>query len=267
MKPLPCSQKLRVMIGLLFLIFPSALILVAQSGQGRANAERANSQAPAASVPSKNTAESQQVVADKVDDLNRRLDSELKASDDRYEALLRTTERDFHAVELVVVLGSLFVGIVVGWATYREVQQRAHERTFYEGQVTKASEREEQTHSYAIRFAEQHVSRSAEILSEQIENMSKLGKVIDMMNKTFEKQLTTMNQVDQLKDEITKLQGMWTNVAGDYEKKYNTVDDIMAPFKDRNRMDVSRLSSEEATEPNRALAVFLELPEWFLVDK
>ncbi len=192
--------------------------------------------------------------------MNRRLDSELKASNDRYDALLQTTERDFHAIELIVVLGSLFVGVVVGWATYLEVQQRNKERKFYEDQVSRAGKREEEAHGYAIRFAEQQVSRSGEVLSGQIDNMSKVGKVIDLMNKTFDKQLTALNQVDQLKAEITKLQGMWTNVAGDYEKKYSAVEDIMAPFKDRNRMDVSRLSKEEAAEPNRALAVFQRMP-------
>ena len=64
-----------------------------------------------------------------------------------------------------------------------------------------------------------------------------------------------------------KLQASRTNVAGDYEKKYASVDEIMSPFKERNRMDVSRLSREEAVEPNRALALFPEVPDWFLTER
>jgi len=94
-----------------------------------------------------------------------------------------------------VLLGSLFVGVVVGWATYREVQQRNKERAFYESPATRAEKREEQAHSYAVRFAEQQWSRSGDIMSGQIENMTRLGGVIDLMNKTFDKQLTTLTQL------------------------------------------------------------------------
>jgi tetratricopeptide (TPR) repeat protein len=234
-------------------------------GNGQPSSPRSakNSSSPGEPEQSHDTSE----IEEKVDSLNRRLDSELRASNDRYEVLLRTTERDFHAIELFVLLGSLFVGVFVGWATYREAQQRGKDRLFYESRVKEAEQREEETHSYAVRFAEQQLSRAGEVVSVQIENMTKLGAVIDLMNKTFDKQLQSLTQLDQLRNEITKMQASLANVTNHYEKQYSNVEVTLAPFTERSRMDWPKISGEEAAETNRALGIFQDIPEWFLAEK
>jgi hypothetical protein len=98
----------------------------------------------------------------RLDDLNQRLDSELRAANMRYDDVVHSTDRAFSTVYLIVYLmagvGSLLGAAFVGMSVLRERRQQKdykEERAFYEAQMIESGKRQEERHALALEFAEQ----------------------------------------------------------------------------------------------------------------
>jgi tetratricopeptide (TPR) repeat protein len=205
-----------------------------------------------------------------VDDLNQRLDFELKASNVRYDGLLHATDRTlslmYFMVYLMAGLGSLVGAVFVGFSIFRERQQRRdyrEERAFYERQAVESETRQREAHSFASSFAQQQlqvgeqvVASSNEILAGQIKNMTELGGVITLVKDTFQMQREDAERIKKIGEKAAKSDEVLSSVLDDYENRFNHVRELVTTLKELTRMDWPLLSDDQEATAKDALDTF-----------
>jgi hypothetical protein len=185
----------------------------------------------------------------KVDKLAMQVEVELRAAELRNEAVLKATDRSLSILTAFGAIAGLLgaISIVVGW--YKEKQHRADyesERNFYEERV-KASD-----------------SRFAEMLPQQIDNITKLGGVIGLIEQTYKHQRELEEERNKEAQKSLKYQEMIEHYLNSDRKKYDSATTSILEFKDYSAMQWTRLTDRERKLADRARNLFANVPD-FLV--
>jgi tetratricopeptide (TPR) repeat protein len=195
----------------------------------------------------------------KVDNLNERIDIELKAANARFEAVVQATDRAFNMLYLFGGLGSLLGAIFIGLSVYRDKQQRKDyraERAFYEAGLEESEKRQKENHSIGLALGQQQLKLGEDIVSKQIENMGKLGQVITLVKDTFEMRLGEKDKLAKIQEKLEKTEELLTSFVADSKNRYSHVRDLVPSLKEISRMDWPKLSDDQEATANDALDTF-----------
>ena len=130
-----------------------------------------------------------------------------------------------------------------------------------------ASVRDEKYANQQFQLGENVLSHSSGILTQQIQNIEKLGAVIDLVRKTFqlqhEREEKQINVAAQL-DETNKLLDQFKN---DYQKKYADAAKLILNFKDVKAMEWPSLQDEAQNIATRARSKFEDVSSFVLQEE
>ncbi len=279
------SRLLNFILLLICLILTSLHSSIAQPQQTQVGAN---------SAPN-NSSESARIteLENKVDKLTSKVDSELRAADIRFQTMAHSTDRAFSVLFALGALGSLLAGVFVTLSWRREHKRYEGERTFFEKLQNESHEREakfaeqqhkryerernffeklqNESHERGAKFAEQQLSlgnnflsRSDAMLSGQIESITKLGDVIDLVRKTYETQLKREEKQSEDHERLEKMNEIVSGFTEHYQSQYNHSRDLILTFKDHSRMAWTHLSPQEESLTTRARMYFETIPEFVL---
>ncbi|HEY1757740.1 MAG TPA: hypothetical protein VGG72_20380 [Bryobacteraceae bacterium] len=152
------------------------------------------------------------------------------------------------------------------------------ERTFYESRMAvidqrnsdsqqigldlwrDRSQREDSTTKQQLELGDSVLSHSGDLLTKQIESITKLGDVIGLVEKTFNMQFTRVSDVDKLVTRLGETDAVISSFTKHFREQYKHVSDLMLTFNSHSRMDWTRLTEHEATLASRALTIFDTIP-------
>lgn len=203
----------------------------------------------------------------KLDILNNRIDSELKASNTRFDGAMRSTERDFYILIAVGALGSLFSGgfVILSWA--RDLKNYGQERNFQARRVLRVEQQQKAASQRETQLSDKFLARYDAMLSSQLDSIGKIGNVINLVNQVFDVQLKHQTGTVELQKEIDKLKGVLQNLDRHYETQYSAARQLILTFERKTRMDWPRLTKAEQDLAANARIIFNFVPESLIKQK
>jgi len=271
------SEKTFVLMAFLLLPFDTLILAAEPNREGRSELERLTA------------------LEAKIDNLDKRLDSELRAADMRVQGLTESSDRAFNLVYMFGAVGSFLGGgaLVLSWTQRRQSHKDyEHERRFYEERVLQnRTDYEQERKFYETRVLDleqrQHVSqdhtldlsqksadreasfaqqqldlgskfllKSDDLLSKQIDSIEKLGGVIQVVRDTFELQLEREREQKDIQREVSQANRLIAGLVEDSEKRYEEVCEVILEFKAHSRMRWTRLVKQEEVILSRARTSF-----------
>jgi len=256
----------------------------------------------------------------RIDKLEGRIESEIKAADTRFQAMTQSTDRAFNIlIWLSAIIGTIgtVLGIVMIAITWMRDRQRhqdyQHERRFYEDHVQRLEEqlslnqkraredyererrfdeeralrtesREKERHEHSIqlaessgkfqtKLAEQQLAfgdainiKSENMLGKQIDSITKLGGVIDLVQRVFDLLLTREEEQRELQKQLKDVTDTVSKGQKHFQDQYQQVVHDILTFKDHSRMAWTRLTTFEQSLAARTRATFQTIPN-YIVDE
>lgn len=206
----------------------------------------------------------------KVDQLAMQVECELKASEIRNETILKTTDRSLMILGcfggLVGLLG--VVSIVVG--LYRDIRHHADyesERMFYEARVNASDAREARLMEQQLAMGDNAVARSAEMLTKQIDGITKIGGVIGLIEQTYQHQRKIEEERHQEAQKSQRYNEMIEHYLASDRKKYENAAVSILAFKRYSAMQWTRLTDQERNSADRARNQFDNIPDFIIQEQ
>lgn len=206
-------------------------------------------------------------IMQRVEKLEYRLDTETKSIEKRFEDF-------FKSVTYIVSFLSIFVAFLTIYSMYRGWQQRKDyltERRFYEQRATNSEElqrlssvRDGQFATQQLQLGENVLTHSSGILTQQIQNIEKLGAVIDLVRKTFEFQHEREEKQRDLVEQLAKTDKLLDQFKKDFQKKYSDAAKLILNFKDVKAMEWPSLPDEAQNIATRARSKFEDVSSFVL---
>lgn len=217
----------------------------------------------------------------KVENLTKQLESELRIVDMRFEAMAQSTDRAFNMLFVLGALGSFVGGLLILSTWIRDRQRHRdyeHERQFYEQQVLRQDEMQRKIHGAALdlstkaatrdaNLVEQQLnigaktlSRADDVLSGQIDGMSKLGDVIELVQKTFKIQLEREEKHEKLSEQLEEMERILSSLSEHYKGQYARAVELIISLRHLSRIEWTSLSPEERNVARRARTIFEGIP-------
>ncbi len=216
-------------------------------------------------------------VTQKVD----RLDTEIKSLEKRFEDF-------FKYVTYFGALLGVFVAFLTIYSVFRTWQQHKDylsERRFYEERAinledrqklsfehaiqmsNKTSEHNEKSSNQQFQLGENILSRSSEILTQQIQNIEKLGAVIDLVRNTFDLQLKREESQSELLNKLTETNEIVDQFKKEFQKKYADATKLILSFENVKAMEWPYLPDEAQNIVTRARSKFEDVPSFVLQEE
>ena len=218
----------------------------------------------------------------RIDELTNSARSHSEKADVRFDALRYATDRSFQVFFVLGAVGS-FLGalflILTALRDRRHHKDYENERKFYEERAHKVEQRQQSFHDTTIQiskeratnesaFADQRLqlgekslSQSGDIFLQQIESISKLSSVIDLVERTFQKQLSREEELGELFEQLEPLQKQIAALTEHHEKNFKSACEGILFFERYSRMAWTQLTPEEQTSASRARAQLDMVPD------
>ncbi len=111
---------------------------------------------------------------------------------------------------------------------------------------------------------EESAAKSAEIMSAQIDGITKLAGVIDLVDKTFTMQHAREDDVTNLVQSLKETNKTLSSFRAHYESQFRYVLDLILPFQKHSRMNWTHLTSQEEALVTKALTTFHTIPPFVI---
>ena len=247
------SQQLLVLI-LLFswLILTSIQASLAQSQQ---------------TLDGRNSAQNNLVEFDRIG----KLQQDMEKLTNKVDAELGAANRAFNVLYVFGAIGSFLAGLFVVLSWLRDNKRYERERKFLEDRAQNTEQWQRETHILEGEFADQQLklgdkflNQSDSMLSRQIESITKLGGVIDLVKKSFELQSQREEAQQKAHEQLEKLNQILAGFTDHFQCQYDQSRDLIFTFQRHSRMTWTRLSVQEESLTSRARTSFETIPEFIL---
>ena len=185
----------------------------------------------------------------RIDRLENRVNSEIKAAELRFEAMATSTERSFNIIiwvsAIIGVTGTILgiVVLVINWM--REQEHRKvyeNERKFYEERLIKSDKLEQKT------------------MENEFANIEKINNVIKLIEHVYSKQEEREETLGKIEDELRGMGKVLSGFTGHFKEQYKEATRLILTFKDYSRLKWTNLNLSEVSIANRARTIFETLP-------
>lgn len=176
-------------------------------------------------------------IAQKLEMLEYKFDTETKALEKRYEDFSKSAT-------FIMSILSIFVALVTIFSIYKSLQQHRDyitERTFFTEQVKKIEERDKPFEG------------------KQLENIEKLNSVIGLVERTFALQHKREEAQSNLVDELKQMQIIIKELEKEAEEKYRDAKELILSLADVKAMNWPKLTDEAQYIADRARNKFEEV--------
>jgi tetratricopeptide (TPR) repeat protein len=186
--------------------------------------------------------------------MSKQIEAERDVTSRSFDAASKSTEHFISWFGILGGIGSLLGGIFVflSWHTSRKDYQ--HEREFYERRMKSMDNIKDVEAFQQQQLGNQILARSDEMLARQIESISKLGGVIDLVKKTFDMQLNEHKDIETI---TTAVAGFKQHFQGQYEDACTAI----LSLKNLSRMQWTSLTDHELALTAGARRDFRSIPE------
>jgi hypothetical protein len=207
---------------------------------------------------------------EKVDQLAMQVEYEQKVSAVRNETILKMTDRSLSILAGFGAIAGLLgaISIVLGW--YRDKQQHADyesERKFYEERVKASDAREARLMGQQLEMGDNAVARSAEMLTKQIDGITKIGGVIGLIEQTYQHQQKIEEDRNKDAQNMQNYRKMIEHYLASDRRKYEHAAASILSFKDYKAMQWTRLTDQERKLAERARNLFENIPDFIIQEQ
>jgi hypothetical protein len=199
-------------------------------------------------------------IASRLMKLEFRVDSDMKLLEWRIDSII--TAITFISTILGIILTLLAIyGVIRDRKLHKEYQS---ERAFYESRINKIDNRQEQGFDQQLAIGQSVLSRSSDIISEQIRNITNLGNIIDVVHRTHALQLQREEAQSDLQKKLDETSQIVNSIQADFTQKFVETKNLIFQLKDVKAMEWPKLPEELKNIAIRARSKFEDIPSHIL---